>query len=73
MIKENWPIRSTDNWMQNYYLRQSFLESEERYLGDGFFPKEAQWFELYAEDRYNDGWSNDRIASFTFVMSLDTK
>ena len=54
-------------------MRQSFLESEERYLGDGFFPREAEWFELVLGEKYNDGWRDDKIASFSFEMSLDTK
>ena len=53
MTYSNWPIKSTDNWIQNFILRESFFESEERYLGDGFFPREAQWFELYEDDTYN--------------------
>ena len=73
MINSNWPIRSSDNWVRVYNIRQSFLESEERYLGDGFFPREAEWFELFDDEDYNDGWRNDKIASFTFQMSFDTK
>ena len=46
MINVNWPIKSTDSWFKAYILRQSFLESEERYLGDGFFPREEEWYEL---------------------------
>ena len=46
LFNKNWPIRSTDNWIQTFYLRKSFLESEERYLGDGFFPRVENWIEV---------------------------
>ena len=49
------------------------MESEERYLGDGFFPREAQWFELYEDETYNEPVRDDKIASFSFSMSFDTK
>ena len=73
MYNTNWPVRSTDNWIQTFYLRQSFLESEERYLGDGFLPREANWIEVIEQVRLNDGWKSDTILSFIFMMSLDTK
>ena len=53
-------------------LRESFFESEERYLGDGFFPREAQWFELIEGEKYHDG-IHGRILNFAFQVSLDTK
>ena len=40
MTSINYPIRSTENSITNYYIRQASLESEERYTGDGFFPRE---------------------------------
>ena len=75
MINTNWPIKSTDSWLKVYNLRQSFLESEERYLGDGFFPREAQWFEIFEDETYNEPepFRDDKIASFSFSMSFDTK
>ena len=47
---KNWPIKSNDNFVQSFYIRWSALESEERYLGDGFFPREANWIELLEQD-----------------------
>ena len=73
MTYSNWPIKSTDNWIQNFLLRESFFESEERYLGDGFFPREAQWFELIKDQKFNGGFSDDNILNFAFQMSFDTK
>ena len=46
LYAKNWPIKSTDNLEQTFYIRQSTLESEERYLGDGFYPRKANWIEL---------------------------
>ena len=73
MKSELWPIRSTDKWIQNIYLRQSLLESEERYLGDGFFPREAQWFEMIEGEKFTNGWYAGNVMNFAFQMSLDTK
>ena len=71
---KNYPISSTNiNWLQTIFLRQSFLESEERYLGDGFFPRKAEWIEFYEDAIYNDGWSPDSIMNLSFLMSMDTK
>ena len=35
-----------------FNLRQSSLESEERLLGDGFFPREAKWTDI-VKDSYS--------------------
>ena len=66
-------MKSTDNWVQQFQLRKSFLESEERYLGDGFLPREAEWFELIENIKYNDGWDTHSIAGFAYQISMDTK
>ena len=66
-------MKSTDNWVKVFELRKSFLESEERYLGDGFLPREAEWFELIEDIKYNDGWDAQSIAGFAFQISMDTK
>ena len=42
-------------------------------MGDGFFPKEIDWVELFEHSKYNDGWRSDGIACFDFQMSMDTK
>ena len=49
------------------------MESEERYLGDGFFPREAEWVELVEDVLINDGWNVNSIAAFSFSMTMDTK
>ena len=54
-------------------MRKSFLESEERYLGDGFFPREAEWFEFIEGAKFNNDWYAGNIMNFAFQMSLDTK
>ena len=73
MYDRAWPVKSTDNRIQTMYIRQSYLESEERYLGDGFFPRQADWFEMIEGEKYNDGWEPESIMNFAFTMSLDTK
>ena len=32
------------------------VKYSERYLGDGFFPREAEWFEVIEREELNDGW-----------------
>ena len=54
-------------------MRKSFLESEERYLGDGFFPRKAEWFEFIEGAKFNNDWYAGNIMNFAFQMSLDTK
>ena len=54
----NWPFKGTEDRNQNFLLRKSFLESEERYLGDGFFPRQLKWIEMIDQAKYNDGWSS---------------
>ena len=49
------------------------MESEERYLGDGFFPRIAEWFEILEDITIIDGWDENGIGAFTFMMSMDTK
>ena len=73
MIDRNFPIKSTDNWIQPFHSRQSFLESDERYLGDGFYPREDEWYELIDDETFNDGWSPESILNFAFQISMDTK
>ena len=52
----SWAVKSTDNSARIHWLRNNFLESEERYLGDGFFPREAEWVEVIEIEELNDGW-----------------
>ena len=66
-------MKNTDNWLSVFKLRKSFLESEERYLGDAFFPRKAEWFELLDDITIIDGWNANSIAGFTFEMDMDTK
>ena len=39
IINKNFPVKKTDNKNLGYSFQKTFLESEERYLGDGFFPR----------------------------------
>ena len=49
------------------------MQSEERYLGDGFFPLEKEFFTLVLQDRYNDGFNQtESFGGFQIEMSLDT-
>ena len=40
------PIRPTTKIIHPFELMMQTLESEERYLGDGFFPREDTYFSL---------------------------
>ena len=38
------PMNKYQRYVQRYFLRKRTLESEERYLGDGFFPREEEFY-----------------------------
>ena len=48
-------------------FEKNYLESEERYLGDGFFPKEREFFELLTLDSLEDS-SEDRDLMYGGVL-----
>ena len=48
------------------------MESEERWLGDGFFPKEEEFFNLIKLDEYNDGLYPNSFGGVQMQMSLNT-
>ena len=53
-------------------FEKHFLESEERWLGDGFFPRQEEFFNLILLDEYNDGLDPKSFGGIQIQMSLNT-
>ena len=67
------PVRSDSREYRTYRFEKQYLESEERYLGDGLYPLEFEYFQLIERVIANDGFNLDSFVSFSFMMSQDTK
>ena len=39
-------IQSSSRLYRMYMYQKNYIESEERYLGDGFFPRQLEYFQL---------------------------
>ena len=46
---------SNSRQIKEFSFEKQFLESEEKWLGDGIFPREEEWFKFKQSDEYNDG------------------
>ena len=53
-------------------FEKQYLYSDERLLGDGFNPREIEFFELTENQKFNDGWVLDSFGGIGFQMSLNT-
>ena len=63
---------SNSRRIKEYAFEKNFLESEERWLGDGFNPRKEEFFNLIELDEYNDGRYNDSFGGVQVQMSLNT-
>ena len=66
-------VRSDSREYRSYRFEKQYLESEERYLGDGLFPLEFEFYQLIDGVVANDGFKMDSFGAFSFMMNQDTK
>ena len=58
--------------IKEFAFEKQYLESEENWLGDGFFPREEEFFKLKHFGEYNDGLDPSSFGGIQICMSLDT-
>ena len=63
---------SNSRKIKEFEFEKHFLESEERWLGDGFYPREEEFFSLSKLDEYNDGLHPNSFGGVQIQMSLNT-
>ena len=64
-------LSSRSNEILAYAFQQHHLESEERYLGDGFLPYQTQFHTFIEGTKTIDGFSEGSYGGFQIEMSLD--
>ena len=55
------PINYASKSVHSFQLQKQTLESEERYLGDGFYPREEEFYALIKDDEVSNDATADSL------------
>ena len=57
--------------MLRYFLRKRTLESEERYLGDGFFPREEEFYSFEKDEAIHNDYNINSLGGIDLYVSKE--